>query len=212
MKQHGWLIALILGLVLLFVGARLKRDYREPNGEIFVEMVRAPAYRSQSANSVLPNGRTLQPPVKGTIPRGFRPIHFSPDDSGRQRAAIELSNTEPHTLEVLERGKHVYGNFCLHCHGRTGRGDGKVAQAAPTLSMAINTKVSYELTDGDLFHIITYGRNNMPPHATQIPQADRWKLIHFLRDLQENESARLEKMGLVFEEQEDPRRHSLVSV
>ncbi len=78
--------------------------------------------------------------------------------------------------------------------------------------MAINTKVSYELTDGDLFHIITYGRNNMPPHATQIPQADRWKLIHFLRDLQENESARLEKMGLVFEEQEDPRRHSLVSV
>jgi cytochrome c oxidase cbb3-type subunit 3 len=115
----------------------------------------------------------------------------------------------PSSLAALARGEAVYESFCRHCHGPTGAGDGPVAAAVAAFSMPVNGKSTLDLADGELFHIITFGRNNMPPHDGQLRQEDRWKVVHFLRDLQHAEQRRLEKAGIRFEE--DPRRHTLVS-
>ena len=40
------------------------------------------------------------------------------------------------------------------------------------------------LKDGELFHVISYGRNNMPSHRKQLSQADRWKALLYIRELQ----------------------------
>jgi hypothetical protein len=40
-----------------------------------------------------------------------------------------------------------------------------------------------------MFHIITYGKGNMPPHAAQISREDRWKVILHIRSLQAESEA-----------------------
>ena len=40
------------------------------------------------------------------------------------------------------------------------------------------------LPDGELFHVISEGRNTMFPYAAQIEVNDRWAIIGYLRALQ----------------------------
>jgi len=41
-----------------------------------------------------------------------------------------------------------------------------------------------DLTDGKVFHTITYGINLMGAHASQINPEDRWKIVMYVRQLQ----------------------------
>ena len=40
------------------------------------------------------------------------------------------------------------------------------------------------MKDGQLFHILTYGQNNMASYAGQISRDDRWNVIAYVRSLQ----------------------------
>jgi hypothetical protein len=40
------------------------------------------------------------------------------------------------------------------------------------------------LADGELFYVITHGRNLMGPYASQIPVEDRWAIVAYVRALQ----------------------------
>jgi mono/diheme cytochrome c family protein len=40
------------------------------------------------------------------------------------------------------------------------------------------------MRDGQLFHILTFGQNNMPSYASQLSRADRWNAIAYVRLLQ----------------------------
>lgn len=202
-----WIV--LLFLVLLIGGTR--RDMSQPNINIFTEMTHSPAYKSQTLNTIFPSGQTLQLPVKGTIPRGAQFFHYAKTEADRIRAGKELQNPLEPTLENLDRGKQLYQSFCMHCHGLNGKGDGGVARRVPTLSMPIASKAALDIPDGEIFHIVTHGRNNMPGHYSQISQKDRWKLIHYVRDLQKNEVRRLAEQGLLYEEEDDPRKNYLVS-
>ncbi|MBI2193407.1 MAG: c-type cytochrome [Planctomycetes bacterium] len=204
-------VPLALLALFLVLAAATQRDLTLPNREMFTEMVRSPAFQSQSANPVFRDGRTLQPPVRGTVPRGKRPLHFSDSAEDRRRAGSEWMNPVEKSLEALTRGQGVYEQFCRHCHGAAGRGDGAVARAVPTFSMPLHGKATADLPDGEMFHILTFGRNHMPSHSSQISPEDRWKVVHFLRELQRKEKARLIRLGLLYEEEKDPRRFGVVS-
>jgi len=203
--------AAFLALAALLGITATRRDLSRPNVRIFPEMADSPAYQSLSPNPVLPGGRTLQPPPAGTIPRGFEPFRYVDSPEDRKRAGRELRNPQAPTSIALQEGRHVFENYCVHCHGPAGKGDGPVARAVPTLSMPVSGKATLDLPDGEIFHIITYGRNNMPGHATQIRAADRWKVVHHLREMQRAEMDRLRRAGLAYEGQEDPRPLGLVS-
>jgi cbb3-type cytochrome c oxidase subunit III len=211
MKKIASFFPLILLLCFgMFIGLT-RRDHSKPNYAFFLEMTRSPAYSPQSTNPFFPDGKTQQLPVKGSIPRNFLPFPYENTEAERKRAGETLQNPIPLSFKALEKGKFIYQNFCAPCHGNEGKGDGKVAQRVPSLSMPINGKATLTLPEGELFHIVTYGRNHMPPHASQISQTDRWTLIHYLRDIQNQEKQRLEAEGLLYEEEEDPRRYTLVS-
>ncbi|MHC4971155.1 MAG: c-type cytochrome [Planctomycetota bacterium] len=202
-------LAIVLALLLVVTVAATRRDLETRSREIFQEMIHSPAAGSQSASAVFADGRTQQPPVPGTIPRGFTPLRYAATDADRERAGRELINPLPPRLNTLVRGRQVYESFCTHCHGASGQGDGGVAQFASALSMSVVGKATADLPDGALFHIVSYGQRNMPSHAPLLSQADRWKLIYYLRDLQWREKERLKQLGIEF--LEDPRRFSLVS-
>jgi mono/diheme cytochrome c family protein len=126
---------------------------------------------------------TQQPPVAGTIPRGFQPFHYGATEEEALRAGREIQNPFPPTEVNLQRGLQVYLNSCSVCHGSTGAGDGPVIPKYPN-PPPYGTEKSRSLADGTMFHVITMGRKNMPPHAGLVSAEDRWKAILHIRRLQ----------------------------
>jgi len=90
--------------VLLVISAgfaiSMKADLTQPNVEFLPEMKRSPAFSAFAVNPVLPEGRTLQKPVAGTIPRGDLPLYYEATKEDAVRAGEELQN--PVTVEVDE--------------------------------------------------------------------------------------------------------------
>jgi mono/diheme cytochrome c family protein len=178
------LLVILLATVALNWVVRAERD--RPHFEVLPEMVRSIAAESFSANPVFADGKTLQKPAPGTIPRGLLPLHYQAAPENARRAGEELTNPYPPTDEnALKRGATVYTNFCTACHGPTRAGDGPVARRGYPPPPAAPPPIN----DGEMFHIITYGRANMPSHATQLSREDRWKVILYIRSLQQKAAA-----------------------
>lgn len=184
MKKPFTILAFIL-LPIIVMGGMLifSRDLTVRNREYPTQMGRSPSYHSQTSNPVLPKGMTLQPPVDGTIPRGYMPFHYGNTPDEATRAGQELTNPFEKNAANLERGKYVFTKNCAVCHGTSGGGDGPVIPKYPN-PPSFKTETSRALKDGELFHIITRGRNNMPSHEAQVSAEDRWKVILYIRKLQ----------------------------
>jgi len=73
----------------------------------------------------------------------------------------------------------------LHCHGAKGAGDGKVADKYP--GVANLTGDAYKkITEGHIFHVITYGKGLMGSHGSQVNEEERWKIAKYVKQLQSN--------------------------
>ena len=111
---------------------------------------------------------------------------FGDNNKPADAEKTESPSTVAHRLfqASIDRGNDIYLSFCVCCHGPAGKGDGMVAQRGypPPPSYLIGTSI--EWNDGQLFHILTYGRNNMPRFAAELPRDSRWDVINYVRTLQ----------------------------
>lgn len=192
------------------------------------EMVDSVPYESFASSPVFADGKVLQPPPAGTIPRGLPPLHYEVTEEDARRAGRELIN--PFSLEALtaasgtltssarngdaasdgngaltddaremelqarwtaalDRGAAVYATFCEICHGAGGAGDGTVARRGFPAPPSLLAEKARNLADGEMFHILTYGRANMPAYRSQIDREDRWRAVLHVRRLQEETPA-----------------------
>jgi mono/diheme cytochrome c family protein len=174
---------------------QIKRE--EDEGKRIIE--EGEASDEESANSYNPYGMSMRLPVRGTIARRNYRTTFGEGDSAvtdlmvynihRDSIAIAertLKNPLPASEEVLAEGKVLYSRYCQHCHGENGKGDGLVGQAykgIPSYS-AGNYKT---MNSGHIFHVITHGKGRMWPHGSQVDPADRWKIVHYVHQLQQVE-------------------------
>jgi mono/diheme cytochrome c family protein len=120
---------------------------------------------------------------EGAVSRDFMPypIRDALDPVGLEEANALLNPLQA-TPKVLLRGQDRYNTFCAPCHGR----DGNVKNAYVTEvsgAPSINTDGVRDKTDGELYHIITLGRNRMPNYRAQLPPEDRWAVVHYMRAL-----------------------------
>ena len=106
----------------------------------------------------------------------------------------------------LARGQEKFNTFCYPCHGKGGHGDGPVNQRAAALQLG-DAALSYgtswvpaanlvggengalafgEATypNGQLFDVITHGKNSMAGYGHAIPVEDRWAIVAYVRALQ----------------------------
>jgi mono/diheme cytochrome c family protein len=183
------LLAALAASLVLHWGIR--RDPARPNREFLPEMVRTPRYNAFAPNPNFPDGKTLQRPEPGTIPRGYLPLHYSATPAEALRAGEELQN--PFSLDdahAVQRGSFVFTNFCQVCHGPAGRGDGPVALRGFPAPPSLAAERAVNMKDGQMFHILSYGQGNMPPYASQLSREDRWKVIVFVRSLQKQAAPR----------------------
>jgi mono/diheme cytochrome c family protein len=184
----------ILLLVAFLISAGLNwalwSDRSRPHFEFLPEMVHAIAYDAFSPNPVLADGKTLQAPVEGTIPRGYLPLHYEATAGDALRAGEELiSPLSPEDKPALERGTFLFTQFCQVCHGPQGTGDGPVAQRGYPPPASLLGPKALKMKDGQMFHVLTYGQGNMPSYASQISREERWKIILYVRSLQKKGAA-----------------------
>jgi len=186
--RHRYRPSSLLGMLgVLLAGAGCDADPAPTtNLEYMPDMVASVAYDSFAPNPVTRDGRTLMAPPAGTIPRGYRPLHFGPGPEEAARAARELTNPIPDVPAATERGRVAFQRWCSPCHGHEGLGDGLVATRFPR-PPSLTAPHARGLADGQLFHIVTFGQGLMPPYGQLVTQDDRWKIARYLRQLQAGE-------------------------
>lgn len=172
---------------------------REENGlapEYMPDMYRSPAVepyvdygelRGKYSDPVYTDKMTARQSVEGTIPRGFTPYGYDNTIEGYVSAGENLKNPIAFNEEVGAEGKELYGMFCVHCHGKTGQGDGSIIQNDKFPPLPVKFAPGLDISEGKMFHTITYGKGLMGPHASQLNQEERWKLVHYIRTAFMNE-------------------------
>lgn len=151
---------------------------REPFGEFnpVTGMQRGPVYRDQQP------GGMLYPAVNS------QPVNYKFDNLQKDQfeLAKRLRNPVLVSEESVAFGKKMYGYTCIVCHGAEGKGDGRVIREdrfnakLPDLAEA---KI-IELTDGQIYHVITHGYGLMYSYKSQLMPAERWAVINYIRALQ----------------------------
>ena len=142
-------------------------------------------------NEVNPHGMNMRMPPEGTVARGKKDYAYPYPDSqeGFEQAGEELVNPLPKDEEILAEGERLYNIYCQSCHGEKGLGDGPVASKEPGDQYMpgiprFNSGAVADRTEGNIYHVITYGRNLMGSHSSQLTPEQRWKVTHYVKKLQ----------------------------
>ncbi|MBI2479284.1 MAG: c-type cytochrome [Planctomycetia bacterium] len=128
MNRTNTVLAVLL-VVVVVMTAGVGVDYSQPNIEILPDMKYTPAWEAFAANPNFANGRTMQPPVAGTIARGQMPLYFAATKEDAVRAGEELTN--PHSLTAIQAA--VTAEREQEPHGSRSRQDFGDTSASPEL-------------------------------------------------------------------------------
>jgi mono/diheme cytochrome c family protein len=210
-QMPKWITAFIVAstafaLIPFAVAAKARTSHSsEPHVHIFPDMDFQPKYKSDQANDLFADGRENRGEITGTIARGslnaddlfYRGLERS--DSGGQWTTgfpqqIEIND------QLMRRGKNRFEIYCSPCHGYDGRGTGAIPQrvaATGGVWLARNlvdasNPVAITMPNGQLFNTISNGYNTMMGYAAQIPHADRWAIVLYVRALQRSQNAALD--------------------
>jgi len=95
--------------------------------------------------------------------------------------ALKVKNPVPADARSIARGKEVYTQECLSCHGAKGKGDGDAAATLKKKPADLSQTASDP--DGELFWKITEGRRPMPRFGKRLSEEERWSVINYVRTL-----------------------------
>ena len=112
--------------------------------------------------------------------------------SGREvRSGTERASRPEATPEVVAEGKTLYGDYCVTCHGETGKGDGDAAYLLLPSPRDFsegkfnrrNTPPRSLPSDDDLFKAISEGLlgSAMPPWKDTLTESQTWALVEYLK-------------------------------
>ena len=90
----------------------------------------------------------------------------------------------PVTKELVDRGEQRYKVFCIVCHGPVGSGDGMIVRRGFPKPPTYHDDRLRNAPVGHFYDVITNGWGKMSSYASQIPAADRWAIVAYIRTLQ----------------------------
>lgn len=128
-------------------------------------------------------------PVPGTMKRGELLPYTVPNDSnGLINLSSQVKNPLPPltTPDSLEAAR-LFNINCAVCHGAKAGNDGPLAPKIGGVKSIIAAAPGY--SDGRIFHIMTYGQNNMGSYASQLDRKQRWMIVQYIRSLQPKTAA-----------------------
>ena len=148
----------------------------------------APRYDPLEASPVFAGGASAQPLVAGTVPRG----RLGEDELLETgKIAGQAATVFPFaiTRADLDRGEERFNIYCSPCHDRRGEGTGVVVQRGYRQPPSYHIERLRQAPPGYFFDVITNGFATMPDYRAQIPVADRWRIVAYIRALQLSQHA-----------------------
>jgi mono/diheme cytochrome c family protein len=150
-----------------------------------------PKYKPFRRSDFFGDERSARPLVEDTVARGQLRADATYYTGKQGTMPVDVLPVAV-TPALLRRGQQRYGIYCTPCHGATGRGDGMVVQRGYRRPPSFHIDRLRNEKTGYFFDVITSGFGAMPDYAAQVPVADRWAIVAYLRALQLSENARLE--------------------
>ncbi len=195
MRYFLLIFALVIAAIVGIAGCRGSKS-RKPALYIFPDMDRQPKLLPQKFNEFFADNLSSREPVPGTIAqsapykvgnRVVYPFEDVPVNTGRITGTTNFMENNPYpvTAELLERGRERFNITCAACHSQVGDGKG-VPNRIGAMGVVgnLHDKRIVELTDGEIFNTISYGKNLMQGYAASITVPDRWAIIAYVRALQ----------------------------
>ncbi len=97
--------------------------------------------------------------------------------------AAKAPNPVAKEKHSIQRGKDIYQQNCIACHGNSARGDGPLANALnPKPSNLIHRAKMH--SEGDFFWKISEGRSPMPAFKNKLKEREIWDVINHIKSLE----------------------------
>jgi mono/diheme cytochrome c family protein len=178
--------------------------FRKTSLYIFPDMEWQLKLRPQKPSGFFANGRTSQLPVPGTIARSAPIQTASGVVYGYEDAPVNTgfitgttnfveNNQLPITAALLKRGQQRFTINCSPCHGQLADGNG-ITKKIGAMAVVANLHDAriVKMIDGELFYVITNGRNLMGAYGANVTVEDRWAIVAYLRALQFSQLASID--------------------
>lgn len=179
LPQWPFSILYLLSFILLLTTGCRRDMFQQPSER--------PLERSEFFQD---NQMASRPLVPHTVARG----HLDEDEafySGTIGTNLVASFPFPITRDVLLRGQERFDIYCAPCHGRTGDGNGMIAQRGFPAPPSYHIERLRQAPVGHFFDVITRGYGVMYSYATRVEPADRWAIAAYIRALQLSHNATL---------------------
>ena len=170
------------------------------------DMQDQPRYKSFKKSEFFSDNKAMRDLPEGTVARGFlrenkafytgkketsgtvAPVETTIDATGNTLVASFPDAIEefplPVTKELLDRGEQRYKVFCIVCHGPVGNGDGMIVRRGFPQPPTYHDDRLRNAPVGHFYDVITNGWGKMSSYSSQIPPADRWAIVAYIRALQ----------------------------
>lgn len=156
-------------------------DKNDPNYQYFPDMYESVGYETYAESNAFANGREAQLVPKGTIKRGFESYDYPDTNEGYEMSKASSKSPLDSIAKNSEKGAQLYGIYCATCHGDSGDGQGNLVKREKFLG--IPNYADREITEGSVYHVVTYGLNAMGSHANQMTQEERWMVSSYVMKL-----------------------------
>lgn len=167
-----------------------------------------PRYKAYKASAFFTDNKSMRDLPEGTVARGMlradkvfytgKKLNADPAAAANVPTTINaagntLVSSFPNDIEkspvqttakLLQRGEERYKVFCGVCHGPVGNGDGMIVRRGFSKPPTYNDDRLRNAPDGHFFDVMTNGWGKMSSYASQIPAADRWAIVAYIRALQ----------------------------
>jgi mono/diheme cytochrome c family protein len=148
------------------------------------------------------DGANRQPP-EGTVARGSLALAVAApkaavpgqvgsvgEDGFPFKLSDNLETRKKEIMEILDRGESRFNITCLPCHGKLGDGKGMIALRGFRRPPSYHEDRLRNAPTSHFYDVMTNGFGAMPSYAEVMTPEDRWKIIAYIRALQQSQNAK----------------------
>jgi mono/diheme cytochrome c family protein len=122
--------------------------------------------------------RFLRMPPDSTVP-----LTGKLDARMMRDQADKLVNPVTRSAESDVRGKKVFEQFCVPCHGGAAIGNGPVSKFFPGVAN-LTADLTKGRSDGFIYFYVRHGGVLMPSYGYGVKPAEAWDVVNYVRKLQ----------------------------
>ena len=129
-------------------------------------------------------------PVEGTIRRGDLFQYTGTNDSAGYTNSANVKDPLPQLDSIgLKEAQRLFNINCAICHGANMDAQGPIAAKIGAVAN-LKVKPKVDIPEGTIFHVLTYGKNNMGSYASQLDRRQRWMVAQYVKSEQIKEIAK----------------------